>query len=165
MSTNHPKQTSKLRLQMYQMAVIYFLWFDDAALGTEVEMSKRIVTTSQAPAAVGPYSQGVVLDGWVWTCGQVALDPATGAMVGSDAATQADRALRNIEAILQAAGSSLDRVVRATVYLTNMDDFGAVNEVYARYFPKAFPARACVEVSRLPLGALVEIDAIARVAG
>ncbi len=125
-------------------------------------MSKTIVSTDEAPAAVGPYSQGVVLDGWVWTCGQVALDPATGEMVGSDAATQADRALRNIEAILKAAGSSLDQVVRATVYLTNMDDFAAVNEVYARYFPEAFPARACVEVSRLPLGALVEIDAIAQ---
>ena len=85
-------------------------------------------------------------------------------MVGSDAGSQADRVLRNIDAILQAAGSSLDRVVRATVYLTNMDDFGAVNEVYGRYFSKPFPARACVEVSRLPLGALVEIDAIAKVA-
>ena len=127
-------------------------------------MSKRIITTDQAPTAVGPYSQAVVLDGWVWTCGQVALDPATGEMVGSDAATQADRALRNIEAILHAAGSSMEQVVRATLYLTNMDDFGAVNEVYARYFPRAFPARACVEVSRLPLGALVEIDAIARAA-
>lgn len=127
-------------------------------------MSKQIITTSQAPTAVGPYSQGVVLDGWIWTCGQVALDPATGALVGSDAATQADRALQNIEAILQAAGSSLGQVVRATLYLTNMDDFGAVNEVYARYFSQAFPARTCVEVSRLPLGALVEIDAIAKVA-
>lgn len=127
-------------------------------------MSKKIITTSRAPAAVGPYSQGVVLDGWFWTSGQVALDPATGKMVGSDAAAQADRALRNIEAILKEAGSSLDQVVRCTVYLTNMDDFAAVNEVYARYFPAAFPARACVEVSRLPLGALVEIDAIARVA-
>ncbi len=126
-------------------------------------MSKTIVSTDQAPAAVGPYSQGVVLDGWVWTCGQVALDPATGEMVGSDAATQAERALRNIAAILQAAGSSFDRVVRATVYLTNMDDFAAVNEVYAGFFGEDPPARACVEVSRLPLGALVEIDAIARV--
>jgi len=127
-------------------------------------MSKRIVTTDQAPAAVGPYSQGVVLDGWVWTCGQVALDPATNKLVGSDAATQADRALQNIEAILKAAGSNLERVVRVTVYLTNMDDFAAVNEVYARYFSEPFPARACVEVSRLPVGALVEIDAIAKVA-
>ena len=126
-------------------------------------MGKRIVTTSQAPAAVGPYSQAVVLDGLVWTCGQIALDPATGVLVGSDAAAQADRALQNIDAILQAAGSSLDQVVRTTVYLANMDDFGAVNEVYARYLSNDPPARACVEVSRLPLGALVEIDAIAAV--
>ena len=89
-------------------AVVFLTWVDDVALGTEVEVSKRIITTDQAPTAVGPYSQAVVLDGWVWTCGQVALDPATGEMVGSDAATQADRALRNIEAILQAAGSGLD---------------------------------------------------------
>lgn len=126
-------------------------------------MSKAIVKTDQAPAAVGPYSQGVVIDGWVWTAGQIALDPETGEMVGSDAATQADRALRNVKAILEAAGSGLDRVVRATVYLDDMDDFAAVNEVYAGYFGESPPARACVEVSRLPLGALVEIDAIARV--
>jgi 2-iminobutanoate/2-iminopropanoate deaminase len=127
-------------------------------------MSKTIVQTAEAPSAVGPYSQGVLLDGWLWTSGQVALDPATGALAGADAAAQADRALKNIEAILQAGGSGLDRVVRATVYLTNMDDFASVNSVYARYFPSAFPARACVEVSRLPLGALVEIDVIARAA-
>lgn len=126
-------------------------------------MSKTIVKTIHAPAPIGPYSQGVVIDGWIFTCGQVALDPETGAIVGSDAATQADRALRNIEAILRAAGSSLERVVRATVFLTNMDDFAVVNGVYARYFPSAFPTRVCVEVSRLPLGALVEIDAIAKV--
>lgn len=129
----------------------------------DVEVSKKIIKTHHAPAAVGPYSQAVVLDGWIWTCGQVALNPETGALVGSDAATQADRAIRNIQAILRAADSGLERVVRTTVYLTNMDDFSAVNEVYARYFPTAFPARACVEVSRLPLGALVEIDAIATV--
>jgi 2-iminobutanoate/2-iminopropanoate deaminase len=129
----------------------------------EVEMSKKIVGTNQAPAAVGPYSQGVISDGWIWTSGQVALDPATGEMVGTDAATQADRALRNIAAILESAGSGLDRVVRATIYLTNMDDFAAVNKVYASYFSEPFPARACVQVSRLPVGALVEIDAIATV--
>ena len=127
-------------------------------------MSKTIVGTGEAPAPVGPYSQGVVLDGWIWTSGQVALDPSTGKIVGRDAAAQADRALRNIEAILKAGGSGLGQVVRATVYLTNMDDFAAVNAVYARYFPSAFPARSCVEVSRLPLGALVEIDVMARVA-
>ena len=127
-------------------------------------MSKRIVKTDGAPTPVGPYSQGVVLDGWIWTSGQVALDPSTGKIVGADSATQAERALQSIEAILQAGGSSLEHVVRATVYLTNMDDFAAVNAVYTRYFQSDFPARACVEVSRLPLGALVEIDVTARVA-
>ena len=126
-------------------------------------MEKVIIQTSDAPSAVGPYSQGVVLDGWMWTSGQVALDPATGKMVGSDAASQANQALRNIDAILRSAGSSLSKVVRTTVFLTSMDDFSAVNAVYARYFPKAFPARSCVEVARLPLGALVEIDAVARI--
>ena len=126
-------------------------------------MNSRIIASPRAPAPVGPYSQGVVLDGWVWTSGQVALDPASGTLVGATAAEQADRALRNVQAILEAAGASLASVVRATVYLTDMDDFKSVNEVYARYFPSACPARSCVEVVRLPLGARVEIDAIARV--
>ena len=126
-------------------------------------MSKKIIRTKDAPAPVGPYSQAVVLDGWIWTSGQVALDPASGAMIGSDASEQADRVLKNIKAVLESAGSSLDRVVRVTVYLKSMEDFGAVNRVYLRYFPDAFPARSSVEVSRLPLGALVEIDAVARV--
>jgi 2-iminobutanoate/2-iminopropanoate deaminase len=125
-------------------------------------MNKTIVHTDQAPAAVGPYSQAVVIDGWVFTSGQVAIDPATQRLVGSDAATQADRALQNVERILKEAGSGLDLVVRATVYLTDMDDFKAVNEVYGRYFTEPYPARACVEVSRLPVGARVEIDAVAR---
>lgn len=127
-------------------------------------MSKKIVRISEAPTPVGPYSQGVIMDGWIWTTGQVALDPASGSIVGEDAAAQADQALRNIEAILRSGGSGLDQVVRVTVYLTNMDDFAAVNAVYARYFTADFPARSCVEVSRLPLGALVEIDAMAKVA-
>ena len=125
-------------------------------------MTKTIVSTDRAPTAVGPYSQGVVVDGWVWTCGQVGLDPATGKLVGTDAATQAERALRNIEAILEEAGSGLDRVVRTTVYLASMEDFAAVNEVYAEFFSGDYPTRACVEVAGLPLGALVEIDAVAR---
>lgn len=127
-------------------------------------MDKVIVETGRAPSPVGPYSQGVALDGWIWTSGQVALDPATGKLEGSDAAAQSDRTLRNIAAILEAGGSSLEQVVKVTVYLTDMDDFAAVNAVYERYFPSAFPARVCVEVSRLPLGALVEIDAMARIA-
>lgn len=126
-------------------------------------MEKTIVRCNEAPAPVGPYSQGVGMDGWIWTSGQVALDPRSATMTGSDAAEQADRALKNVDAILAAAGSGLDQVVRATVYLTNMDDFAAVNKVYARYFTSSFPARSCVEVSRLPLGALVEIDALAKI--
>ena len=127
-------------------------------------MSKTIVASAEAPASVGPYSRGVILDGWIWTSGQVALDPTSGLMVGSDAASQADRVPQNIEAILRAGGSSLDQVVRVTLYLTSMNDFASVNAVYARYFPKACPARSCVEVSRLPLGALVEIEAMAKAA-
>ena len=127
-------------------------------------IQKTIVQTPKAPTPVGPYSQGVVLDGWLWTCGQVAVDPATGTMQGADAVAQADRALRNLEAILLAAGTDLKRVVKVTVYLTSMGDYTPVNEVYEEYFPGGFPARSCVEVSRLPLGALVMIDAVARVA-
>lgn len=128
-------------------------------------MSKTIVKCNKAPGAVGPYSQAVILDGWLWTSGQVALDPATGKLDGTDAATQADRALRNVKAILKEAGSGMGQVVRVTVYLTSMDDFAAVNEVYARYFDEPYPARACVAVSALPVGAMVEIDAVARLDG
>ena len=126
-------------------------------------MEKTIVKCNDAPSPVGPYSQGVSVDGWVWTSGQVGLDPNTGAIAGADAPAQADRALQNIAAIMTAAGGRLDQVVRVTVYLTDMNDFAAVNKVYARYFPAGYPARSCVEVSRLPLGELVEIDALAKV--
>lgn len=126
-------------------------------------MERTIIATDQAPAAVGPYSQGVIVDGWLWTAGQVALDPATGKLSGDDAAAQAHRAIKNLAAILEAAGTGFAAVVRTTVYLASMDDFAAVNAVYAGYFSDPYPARACLEVSRLPVGALVEIDAVARV--
>jgi len=126
-------------------------------------MGRTIVRTDGAPGAVGPYSQGVVVDGWVWVSGQIPLDPATGAFVEGDVAEQARRCLRNVEAVLAAAGASLDDVVRATVYLTDMDDFAAVNGAYAEFFGDEPPSRACVEVTRLPKGARVEIDAVARV--
>ena len=128
----------------------------------EPSMEKSIIRCNEAPLPVGPYSQGVTLEGWIWTSGQVALAPSSGAIEGVTAAAQADRALRNIEAILKAAGARLEQVVRVTVYLTDMNDFAAVNQVYSRYFPNAHPARSCVEVARLPLGALVEIDATAK---
>jgi len=127
-------------------------------------MTRKIVNTDRAPAAVGPYSQAVVVDGWAWVSGQIPIDPATGALVEGDIGVQARRSLDNVAAILSAAGCRLEDVVRATVYLVDMDDFAAVNAVYAEFFGDLRPARACVEVSRLPKGARVEIDAVARAA-
>lgn len=124
-------------------------------------MSKEIVSTDKAPAAVGPYSQAVHTGNLVYTAGQVALDPATGKMVEGGIQAQVEQALNNLQAVLEAAGSSLDQVIKTTVFLQNMDDFGAMNEVYARFFGGSPPARSAVEVARLPLGALVEIEAVA----
>ena len=126
-------------------------------------MSDRTsVSTDSAPAAIGPYSQGIVGAGLVHCSGQIAMDPATGEVVGDDAATQAEGALRNLQAVLEAAGSSLDKVVKCNVFLVDMGEFAQVNEVYARYFKgDSPPARATVEVSGLPKGALFEIDCVA----
>ncbi|MFZ0545093.1 MAG: RidA family protein [Candidatus Promineifilaceae bacterium] len=124
-------------------------------------MTKEIISTENAPAAVGPYSQGVRIGDLLFTAGQVALDKETGQLVGDDVSIQTDKVLRNLTAVLQAAGSSLENVVKTTVYLDNIDDFKAMNEVYGRFFTANQPARTTVEVARLPLGALVEIEAIA----
>ena len=121
----------------------------------------QLVATTRAPQAIGPYSQAVVTGGFVFASGQIALHPATGEMVGSTAAEQAEQVLRNLQAVLQAAGSGLDHVVKTTIYLADMGDFGQVNEVYARHFGDHRPARATVAVAALPKGALVEIEAIA----
>jgi len=124
---------------------------------------RKVIHSDRAPAAVGPYSQAIVTDGWVWASGQIALDPATGELVGAgDAAAEARQALTNLEAVLEAAGCGLDRVIRATVYLADMGDFATVNEVYAEFFRESPPARVCVEVSALPKGARVEVDAVAK---
>ena len=120
------------------------------------------VSTSSAPAAIGPYSQAIVAGGLVHCSGQIALDPKTGELVPGDAAAQAERVLQNLAAVLTAAGSSPARAVKCTVYLKSMSDFAAVNAVYARHFPgEAPPARATVAVAELPRGALVEIDCTA----
>jgi 2-iminobutanoate/2-iminopropanoate deaminase len=119
------------------------------------------VSTPQAPAAIGPYSQAMTAGELVFTAGQIALDPTTMEIVGSDVAGQTDRVLRNLGAILEAAGSSLQRVVKTTVFLKSMNDFGAMNEVYGRHFAAHKPARSTVEVARLPKDVLVEIDAVA----
>lgn len=122
---------------------------------------KEIISTNKAPKAIGPYSQAIKGNGFVFTAGQIALDPATNQLSEGDVAHQTARVLENLKSILEAAGSSLDRAIKATVYLKDMNDFVAMNEVYAHYFPKDPPARSTVEVARLPRDVRVEIDLIA----
>jgi 2-iminobutanoate/2-iminopropanoate deaminase len=123
-------------------------------------MRERI-TTKDAPQAIGPYSQAIRANGFIFVSGQVAIDPATQQVITGEIAEQTDRVLKNLSAILKAAGSGLDKVVRTTVFLKNMEQFAAMNEVYGRYFASPPPARATVEVARLPKDVLVEIDVIA----
>jgi 2-iminobutanoate/2-iminopropanoate deaminase len=124
---------------------------------------REAVSTPAAPAAIGPYSQAVRAGSLVFVSGQIPLDPATGTMVDGDIAAQTHRVFRNLSGILEAAGSSLDRVVRATVYLADMNDFAAMNEVYGTYFSAPAPARSTIQAARLPRDARVEIDVIAEV--
>jgi len=126
---------------------------------------KQVVTTPDAPKAIGPYSQSIKAGGLVFTAGQIPLDPSTGQIVGVDAAAQADRVLKNLQAVLQAAGTDLEHVVKTTVFLKNISDFATVNEVYGRYFRDSPPARSTVQVANLPREALVEIEAIATLPG
>jgi len=121
----------------------------------------RTVQTDQAPAAIGPYSQATIANGFLFTAGQIALDPASGQVVDGDVTAQADRVLRNLQAILQQAGATWNDVVKTTVFLHDMADFPRVNEVYARLLGDARPARSTVQVAGLPRGVLVEIEAIA----
>lgn len=125
------------------------------------ETNKEIVATDSAPGAIGPYSQAVKAGNLVYVSGQLALDPATGELVTDDIQKETRQALINLEKILIAASSSLDKVVKTTLYISNMDDFPAVNEVYAEFFPANAPARACVQVARLPKNANVEVEAVA----
>ena len=123
-------------------------------------MSTRIVNSDAAPAAIGPYSQGIIAGGFLYTAGQIPLDPA-GELVGETPAEQATQCLRNLGAVAEAAGTSLDRALRLTIYTTRLEEFAAINEAYAEFFGESPPARAAVGVAALPKGALVEIDAIA----
>ncbi len=122
---------------------------------------RDVIATVEAPQAIGPYSQAIRAAGLIFTSGQIAIDPATSQVVAGDVSAQTERVIKNLSAILQASGSSLDKVVRCTVFLKNMSDFAAMNEIYGRYFNQAPPARSTVEVARLPKDVLVEIDAIA----
>jgi 2-iminobutanoate/2-iminopropanoate deaminase len=122
---------------------------------------RDVISTPDAPKAIGPYSQAIRANGFVFVSGQVAIDPATQQVIDGDVAAQTERVLKNLAAILGAAGSNLQHVVRSTVFLKNMGDFGAMNEVYAKHFTIAPPARSTVEAARLPKDVLVEIDVIA----
>jgi 2-iminobutanoate/2-iminopropanoate deaminase len=125
-------------------------------------MERTVVSTPNAPAAIGPYSQGIVAQGsMVFTAGQVGFDPASGALVAGDVKAQTRRALENVKAILEKGGATLQSVVKTTVFLKEMGEFAAMNEVYAEFFPAPAPARSTVEVARLPRDARVEIEAIA----
>ncbi|HTJ87477.1 MAG TPA: RidA family protein [Terriglobales bacterium] len=122
---------------------------------------REIISTPDAPKAIGPYSQGIRANGFIFVSGQVAIDPATQQVISGDVAAQTARVIQNLSEILEAADSGLGKVVRTTVFLKNMNDFAAMNEVYGKYFSASPPARSTVEVSRLPKDVLVEIDVIA----
>lgn len=120
----------------------------------------QIISTAEAPAAIGPYSQAVAAGGLVFTSGQIPLDPQTGGIVGDTIADQAEQVLKNVAAILSAAGTDLNHVVKSTCFLADMGDFAVFNEIYAKYFP-ACPARSCVAVKTLPKNVLVEVEVVA----
>ena len=122
---------------------------------------RTVIATDQAPAAVGPYSQGVRAGKFVFTAGQIPMDPATGKLVGGDIQAQTRRVLQNVQAVLEAAGASLSNVVKVTVFLLDMNNFKAMNEVYAEFFTENPPARSAVQAAALPLGVDIEIEAIA----
>jgi 2-iminobutanoate/2-iminopropanoate deaminase len=121
---------------------------------------KKIIETTDAPAAIGPYSQGILVQGWVFISGQIPIEPATNKVISDDIGSQTEQVLSNIKAIIEKAGGTLQNIVKTTIYLKYMDDFARVNEVYKRYFSDSPPARATVQVSRLPKDVKIEIDAI-----
>lgn len=126
------------------------------------EDRKRAIHTDDAPAAIGPYSQAVTAGGWIYTAGQIGLPPAGGDLGSPDVGAQAEQVFENLAAVLSAAGASMADVVKTTVYLADMADFGRVNEIYARHFSEPYPARSTVAAKDLPKGARVEIDVVAR---
>lgn len=150
-------------MKKYRLVFIVTLAFA-FALTTDVDAQtsgKRAVESPDAPKAIGPYSQAIVANGFVYTAGQVGTDPKTGTLVEGGIAEQTEQALKNLAAVLKAAGSSLDNAVKTTVFLADMNDFAKMNEVYAKFFKKPYPARSTVEVARLPRDAKIEIEVIA----
>ncbi|GMT50253.1 MAG: endoribonuclease [bacterium] len=126
-------------------------------------MDKKIVETSQAPKAIGPYSQAIVSGGFLFSAGQIPLDPATMKLVEGDVKVQAQRVLENLKAVLEAENLDFSKVIKTTIYLKDLNDFQAVNEIYSKYFGSFKPARSTVQVAKLPLDSLIEVDLIARV--
>lgn len=124
-------------------------------------MNKTIISTKNAPAAIGPYSQGVILGNLVFPSGQIPADTASGEIVPGGVDAQTRQALRNLEEVLNAAGTKLDNVLKTTLFIKNMDDFAAINEIYARFFGTEPPARSCIEAARLPRDVMIEIEAVA----
>jgi len=124
-------------------------------------MEKKIIATSKAPAAIGPYSQAIRIGDFLYTSGQISLDPETMEMITGDIEVETEKVLKNIEAILKADGLGLNNIIKTTVYLTDLSEFARMNQVYEKFFADTKPARACVQVAALPKGAKVEIDAIA----
>ncbi|HIR76499.1 MAG TPA: RidA family protein [Candidatus Choladousia intestinipullorum] len=121
---------------------------------------KKVISTDKAPAAIGPYSQAIEVNGMVFTSGAIPVDPATG-QIPEGVEAQAEQALRNVEALLEASGTGMENVVKTTVFIKDMNDFAKINEIYAKHFTGAYPARSCVEVARLPKDVLLEIETIA----
>jgi 2-iminobutanoate/2-iminopropanoate deaminase len=143
------------------MAVAVSLFFTLAGGCARIGGMRRVVSTDGAPQVIGPYAQGIDTGSLVFVSGQIPLDPATGQLVTGTIGEQTERVLKNLEAVLKASGLTLDHVVRTTVFLVDLGEFSAMNEVYARHFPKDPPARSTVQVAALPKGARIEIDAIA----
>ena len=124
---------------------------------------KTIISTPKAPAAIGPYSQAVLVNGMLFTSGVIPIDPETNTLVEGDVTVQARQAIGNLKNLIEASGSSMDKVVKTTVFIKDMNDFGKINDIYKDFFTSDFPARSCVEVARLPKDGLIEIEAIATV--
>lgn len=121
---------------------------------------KKIISTPKAPAAIGPYSQAIEVNGLLFTSGVIPIVPSTGELVEGDIEAQAEQAIGNLAALIEAAGAKIENTIKTTVFIKNMDDFTKVNEIYAKYFTTDFPARSCVEVARLPKDVLIEIETI-----
>ena len=121
----------------------------------------NVISTDKAPAAIGPYSKAIEVNGMIYTSGMIPIDPSTGELVTGSVEAQAEQAISNLEALLAASGSSIEKAVKTVVFISNMDDFGKINEVYAKHFKEPYPARSCVQVARLPKDVAIEIEAVA----